>query len=103
MPADIPTFALTSTYEPRDKVLRITDRASGLVSELRVDDGITFVRFPGRGGGEQWHDASQASVFALFVAESPAAAFLRQQGVNPLRQLLTEVATPNDGTSAPTA
>lgn len=93
MPTDFPLPPAGAEFEVRGNVLRYSAAREG-ICELRVDEGIAFVRFPGRQDGSQWQDASQHSVFAAFTAESPIATFLRTHGIDPLRQFLTGISAP---------
>ncbi|MDZ7632012.1 MAG: hypothetical protein U5K74_11885 [Gemmatimonadaceae bacterium] len=95
MPVDIPRLTADSQVEQRDRVLRISDARHASVCEIRVDEGIPFVRTTGRGTDGKWAEASQRSVLELFAADSPIATFLRTQGANPLRVLLTDLGAPS--------
>ena len=101
MPVDIPIPSPTAVLERRDAVIRVTEPGSQQVVEVRVDEGLAFVRFPRANAGSQWREASLPSVLALFAADSPLAGFLRSHGVTPLRQLLVDLGVPSDSGEEP--
>lgn len=101
MPRDIAVPPADARFEERDRVLRVSGRDGRIVADFRVDDGIVYAKSPGADTA-QWCDVSAQSIIALFAADSPVAGFLRGQGANPLRLLLTTLGapSPDDDTGA---
>ncbi len=100
MSLTLPLISSTATVREHGRVLAVHDAGTGPAFEVRVDDGVAFARHPADEARSHWQDVALSSIMAHFAADSPVATFLRRQGVNPLRQLLTDLATPTGDASA---